>query len=189
MDVKQSLLDAGATLLREQGIAALTQPRVAKAAGVKQSHLTYYFPKRSDLLLAIAEHTIARVMAELRSRESTESPARAIAGTLAEAAIDGVPPRVMLGLVVAADAEPSIRAPLRELVGGVRKRVRSLLVDASIDDSDEAALLLHAVVVGLAVLHEARRTSVSAREVSNGIAAMLRLFPTTSRQLAAGEVR
>ena len=33
------------TLLHEQGLAALTQPRIAKAAGVSQSHLTYYFPK------------------------------------------------------------------------------------------------------------------------------------------------
>lgn len=68
MNVKDSILIAGMTLLKEKGIAALTQPQVAKAAGVKQSHLTYYFPTRTDLLLGIAEHTITKAMADVSAR-------------------------------------------------------------------------------------------------------------------------
>ena len=64
MSVKERLLEAGVTLLREQGIAALTQPRIARQAGVSQSHLTYYFPTRNVLLLAIAEHSIAQDLAQ-----------------------------------------------------------------------------------------------------------------------------
>ncbi len=176
MDVKGAILQAGAALLREQGIAALTQPRVARAAGIKQSHLTYYFPRRTDLLLAIAEHTISAVMANLSSQQAGRSPSAALAGTLASAATDGVPPRVLLGLVVAADADPAIRAPLRELVRGVRARFRSVLAESGVAAGAEAATLLHATVVGLAVLHDARRTPASAREVREGIAAVLRLL-------------
>lgn len=36
---------------------ALTQPKVARAAGVRQSHLTYYFPRRTDLLSGLLEHS------------------------------------------------------------------------------------------------------------------------------------
>lgn len=176
MDVREAILQAGAALLREQGVAALTQPRVARAAGVKQSHLTYYFPRRTDLLLAIARHAIAAVMANLSGEQSGRSPSAALAETLTAAAIDGVPPRVLLGLVVAADTDPAIRAPLRELIGGVRGRFRSILAESGVAASAEAATLLHATVVGLAVLHDARRTPASAREVRQGIAAILRLL-------------
>jgi AcrR family transcriptional regulator len=43
MSIRDDILAAGMGLLRERGIAALTQPRVA-AAAVKRRHLTYYFP-------------------------------------------------------------------------------------------------------------------------------------------------
>ena len=52
---KQKILDAALQIVEEQGISALTQPRVAKLAGVRQSHLTYYFPRKSDLLLGALE--------------------------------------------------------------------------------------------------------------------------------------
>ena len=40
VNVKEAILVAGQELLRESGVAALTQPKVARAAGIKQSHLT-----------------------------------------------------------------------------------------------------------------------------------------------------
>ena len=52
-EVRDRLLAAALALLREQSLTGLTQPRVAKAAGVSQSHLTYYFPTRADLLRAV----------------------------------------------------------------------------------------------------------------------------------------
>lgn len=176
MDVRESILQAGVTLLKEQGIAALTQPQVAKAAGVKQSHLTYYFPKRTDLLLGIAEHTIEGVMSDLSARMEGQPPQAAIAETVATAMINGVPPRIMVGLIVAADADPTLRPPLRKLVKHVRARVQGFLDQAGATTGDDAALLFHATVVGLAIMHDARRTPESAREIKAGISGMLRLL-------------
>ncbi len=65
MSVRQRILDAGVRLLHDEGFAALTQPRIARAAGASQSHLTYYFPTRADLLLAIAEHSVDEVLSRL----------------------------------------------------------------------------------------------------------------------------
>jgi AcrR family transcriptional regulator len=176
-------LTAGAALLKEQGVAALTQPKVAKAAGVKQSHLTYYFPKRTDLLFGIAEHSIANVMADLSSRLEEESSHAALAETVTAAMIAGGPPRVMLGLIVAADADAAIRLPLCELIGQSRAHMQSVLEKAGIASNADAALLFHATVVGLALLHEARRTPESAREVRDGVAGMLRLLsPATPKR-------
>jgi AcrR family transcriptional regulator len=43
--------------MRSEGLKKMTQPKVAAAAGIRQSHLTYYFPKRVDLIVALlADH-------------------------------------------------------------------------------------------------------------------------------------
>ena len=175
-NVRESILLAGQRLLMEKGIAALTQPKVARAAGIKQSHLTYYFPTRAKLLLGIAEHTVNAAMTRIAGRLA-EKPERAtLAGTLSEVMLTGLPPRVVIGLIVAADAEPGIREPLRELIGNVRAQVQSLLVKAGLAASADAALLFHATVVGLAVMHQARLSDESAGEVHTGVASMLKLL-------------
>jgi AcrR family transcriptional regulator len=188
LDVRQSILKAGASLLKDHGIAALTQPRVARGAGIKQSHLTYYFPKRADLLLGIAQHAIDSVMADLATRLTAEPAQAVLTQTIGSAMAGGIPPRIMIGLIVAADEEPSLRPALRKLVRDVRTRIQAVLQRAGMDAGDEAALLFHAAMVGLALMNEARRTPESAREMQDGIAAMLRLLQTGAAKRAAGTV-
>ena len=176
VNVKEAILVAGQGLLRENGIAALTQPKVARAAGIKQSHLTYYFPTRAKLLLGIAEYTANAAMAHVAERLAAKPERATLAGMVSEIMINGLPPRVVIGLIVAADAEPGIRDSLRELIGNVRTRLRSLLAAAGLAASADAALLFHATVVGLAVMHQARMSPESAEEVDRGVASMLRLL-------------
>lgn len=180
MSVKETILAAGDALLREQGIAALTQPRVAMAAGVKQSHLTYYFPTRADLLLGIAERAITTLIANLSEPRAHQASPTALAATIADTMVTGVPPRVIIGLVVAADADPEIRKRLRKLVRTVRGRIAALLEKTGLATDPDAALLFHATVVGLALMHQARLNRESTREVKIGVAAMLRLLATTA---------
>jgi AcrR family transcriptional regulator len=187
MNVRESILVAGDTLLRKKGIAALTQPQVAKAAGIKQSHLTYYFPTRAELLLGVAEASIAATMADLASRLAEKPQSATLAASVAEVVIAGVPPRVMIGLIVAADADPQIRKPLRTLIKRIRGQVQVVLAKAGLSGNEDAALLFHATVVGLAIMHQARMNPESAREVTNGVASMLRLLaPRAQKQTARG---
>ena len=184
MNVKESILASGMTLLKEKGIAALTQPKVAKAAGIKQSHLTYYFPTRADLLLAIAEESIRTTMADLALRLEKQPRRDALAATFAEVMVTGIPPRVIIGLIVAADADPKIRTALRNLIKQVRVRIQGLLSKAGLATDTESALLFHATVVGLAVMHQAQMNANSARDVRDGVAAMLRLLALNDPQHA-----
>lgn len=176
VNVKEAILVAGQELLRESGVAALTQPKVARAAGIKQSHLTYYFPTRAKLLLGIAEYTASEAMAHVAERLAAKPERATLAGMVSEIMINGLPPRVVIGLIVAADAEPGIRDSLRELVSNVRVRLQSLLAAAGLAASADAALLFHATVVGLAVMHQTRMSPASAAEVDNGVASMLKLL-------------
>lgn len=53
--IRQRILNAALDIVEMDGVEALTQPRVAKAAGVRQSHLTYYFPRKADLFVALLQ--------------------------------------------------------------------------------------------------------------------------------------
>src|SRR3954470_23555107 len=83
----------------------VTQPRVARAAGVRQSHLTYYFPTRAALMQAVARHSIERLAGDL-ARGQERSPSQ-VAGAIAAASSDRRVARLMLGLVSAADRDPA----------------------------------------------------------------------------------
>lgn len=176
MSIKDSILAAGVELLNEKGIAALTQPQVARAAGIKQSHLTYYFPTRADLLLAIAEHVIASLMSDLSERFVANPEPEALADVIVARMIEGIPPRVIIGLIVAADAEPDIRQPLRNLIHFVRSQIQMLLSKVGLDDSPQSALMFHATIVGLAIMHQARMNTESEQEIREGLAAMMKIL-------------
>lgn len=176
MGIKEDILIAGSTLLREKGVAALTQPQIAQIAGIKQSHLTYYFPKRSDLLLAIAEYTLNEVMNNIAEQLRAKPQSQTLADAVSEIMINGFPPRVLIGLIVAADSDPDIRNLLRKLIRHVRTLIQRLLTQAGITADDETARLFHATVIGLAVMHHARQNKESAGEVGQGIASLIRIL-------------
>lgn len=158
-DRRESLLDAAIAAVREGGYAALTQPKVAARAGMSQSHLTYYFPTRSDLVKAVAERIVRTQLARFDAQVVPLSREAALANITALVTATETT-RVFMALVLAADAEPSARAPLGELVSGMRQRMTYLLAALSGDtESPERVLshaadgrLFHAAVVGATIL-------------------------------------
>jgi AcrR family transcriptional regulator len=182
MGIKEDILIAGSTLLREKGVVALTQPQIAQAANIKQSHLTYYFPTRANLLLSIAEFTMTGLMDNIAAQLHERPQGKTLADAVSRIMTDGFPPRVFIGLIVAADSDPEIRKLLRKLIRHVRASVRRLLEQAGIAADDEAALLFHAAVIGLAVMHQARLNKESAGEVKNGIDIAMRVLQPGKRK-------
>jgi len=184
LNVKESILNAGISLLSDRGITALTQPQVAKAAGIKQSHLTYYFPTRADLLLGIAEESIRTTKMKLAASLDKKPQRATLANTVPKVMISGLPPRVMLGLIVAADTDPDIRKPLRKLIKYTRSQIQALLTKAGLDAGADTVLLFHAAVVGLAVMHQAQMNSDSSRDIRRGIEAILNLLAPESKAIS-----
>ena len=114
--IRERILDAAETVLRRDGALRLTQPEVARLAGVRQSHLTYYFPRRTDLLAALATSFLDRTAASLDTLEREAAPGRD--ATLATIALvtrliaepDSM--RAFLALIVEADQDAQLRALL-----------------------------------------------------------------------------
>src|SRR5688572_18909426 len=106
MDVRNRILDAALELLAEGG--GLTQTQVSKAAGIRQSHLTYYFPTITDLLQAVARHSFDSLAKEIDTAPAGERP-KSLGDGVAMATRDKRRVRMMLGLVAAADRDATLK--------------------------------------------------------------------------------
>lgn len=115
-NVRGRILDAAVDLLRKSGVKKLAQPQVAREAGIPQGHLTYYFPRKVDLLLAVAERFVAMVQGESedwRVTGSDGSSARMTGLPFVRAMIlDRERTRMLLGLVTEADNEEAVIEPV-----------------------------------------------------------------------------
>ncbi len=151
-DVRERILTAAIDILRAQGLAGLTQPRVSKAAGLSQSHLTYYFPTRADLVRAVLEAAVAGQEANLGGAMTRPLPYEERIAQLARALTNTENTRVLVSLVLAADSEPALRALYRRLVTAMRQRTANMLASAGLEPTPAQVALLHALGTGLAVM-------------------------------------
>jgi len=151
MDVRERILQAALKLLAESGAHELTQPRVARAAGIRQSHLTYYFPTRGELLQGVARYSIGKLAGQLEHAKAGAMPEEIAAG-----AADKRRARVMLGLVAAADRDPKIKQGMRKFVAELRGRMTPVLAAGGMATDAASVAFFHSCVVGCAVLQLAR---------------------------------
>jgi AcrR family transcriptional regulator len=151
-DRRQHIIEAGLATLREYGYSGFTQPRVASRAGLRQSHLTYYYPTRADLLAAVARAAIDGQLAAVDTALKLGSSPEAVAGAIAKVAARHQNTRVIMALAQAADEEPRLRALFRELADGIVLRAGRFLKALSPGATETDARLLHALAVGLAML-------------------------------------
>ncbi len=119
---REKILAAAAELLLTEGFHALTQHAVAARAGIRQSHLTYYFPTRNDLLRATAQYGVETLLAPLGARAAPLA-GLAAGGSMTVAQFrqlltpeksDRQWFRLLLGLLVASDEDAGIRQWLQQ---------------------------------------------------------------------------
>jgi AcrR family transcriptional regulator len=151
-DHKKRILEAGLAILREQGLAGLTQPRVAAMTGLRQSHLTYYYPTRADLRTAVARVAIETQLAGLRAMIKGISSPKQAAAKIAAVAARHENTRVLVALNQAADQEPTVQALFNELLDGFVAELATLLEKLQLSPAPARIDLLHALLVGLSVI-------------------------------------
>ena len=123
--VRERLLAAAIDLIHEHGLAGLTQPRVAKAAGVSQSHLTYYFPTHDALLTAVLELTAADQLAGVQQAlASGSSSPKKLADTMGTAFEKAENSRVLISFALAASQSAEAREIFERLTRGIRECYR-----------------------------------------------------------------
>jgi AcrR family transcriptional regulator len=138
--VRERILNAALHILREEGIAELTQVQVSRRAGVRQSHLTYYFPRRADLLEAVGTRFVEGMEHGVRQMAAHGGDPAELLRVLAEHIAEPWHMRMFVGVVVEADREPA----LREVIIRHTRRLEELLAGAAggADGMDRARLLV-----------------------------------------------
>jgi AcrR family transcriptional regulator len=155
--VRERIVEAAVQLLRSSGAKRLSQPQVARAAGVPQGHLTYYFPRRRDLLIAVARRGVEELSREvgelLRSGgwpgadASTRARALTMVGILLK---DRSRTRFLLALLLEAEQDPKLRDLLVEQAQHTRSMLARGLQRSEADPEVDLAL---ALLWGLGIQH------------------------------------
>jgi AcrR family transcriptional regulator len=151
-DLRRVILEAGLAILREQGLAGLTQPRIAARTGLRQSHLTYYYPTRADLVVAVARVAVEAQLATVKSLLQGVSTAEEGADKIAGVVVRHENTRVLAALNQAADQEPVVRAVFGELLEGFIAELGEFLGRLQLGASEARVDLVHALFVGLSII-------------------------------------
>jgi AcrR family transcriptional regulator len=145
-DRRARILDAAIELLEVEGPKAFGQTRVAREAGVQQGHLTYYFPKKADLVAGVLERLSERARAELEhliahAAQLGEAERHALFFAQIRAVMqDKKRTRILLGLTIEAHDDPEIAALLNERSMGPRMVIAALMNRPPDDVDVEIAL-------------------------------------------------
>jgi AcrR family transcriptional regulator len=152
--VRERILDAALEVLRDPSLKRLIQPRVAKVAGVHQGHLTYYFPRKRDLFVAVARKFADTFAATIHAGLPTswhdmEAGERAAARSMLKDVVgDADRARRLLRLLVEADGDESIRDAIEGGVATMRAAIARALV---VTEEDPEVELILATLWGLAI--------------------------------------
>lgn len=155
MDTRTKILEAALGLLAKGGAQELTQPRICKAAGVRQSHLTYYFPTIHDLLQGVAKYTLDTMTSELAKHDAGQRPSSFLEAVIATSG-DKRRMRMVLGLVTTADREPKLKPRMREFIKEVRQGITQMLKAGGLESTPDQVAFMHSVAVGQGILQLAR---------------------------------
>jgi AcrR family transcriptional regulator len=155
-DARDRILRATLRLLGEHGLGAVTNRRVAAAAGVSLGSLTYHFPSQAELLRAsLVRHVddetarIGKVAVRLAGTTAEEAPAetaRAMAGLPS-----GPEEIATLELLLLASRDPLMREVAIRSIKEYDRLATLILTALGIPDAERDAPTVVALLYGLAL--------------------------------------
>ena len=152
-NARERILYAAVFLLNDEGFSALTQTRVAERAGMRQSHVTYYFPSRNDLLRETAVYGCNAMLAIMASGiESGALTRENFLDFLISDVSDRRFARLMTALIVASDEDQSIKPWLASFEQANRDSMKHSFGRLGLLITDEDIELFHAAFVGAVIL-------------------------------------
>lgn len=156
LKTKDKIIVCALELLQKSGIQSVTQPAVAKLARVTQGQLTYHFPKRTDLILALSEVALTQAAdfifnQKIDHSQKKEEKIRSLIWSIMK---DHARVRAMLGLVTEADTNDEVRQKLL----AQEEKVRMVIGYAmGLEPDDPLVTTTHATLVGFGMLSFLKR--------------------------------
>lgn len=150
---REQILRAAVEILTAEGFGGLTQARVAERAGIRQSHLTYYFPARNDLLRDIAMYGCS-VMLNTKELKiySVQLNLKNFRKALAPNVRDRRFARLRCALIVASDEDAEIKPSLASFEATSMENLKSSFHKIGLPVTIEEVAFFHAAYVGSMML-------------------------------------
>lgn len=184
MGIREDIIESALKVLRAHGFGALTQPRIAAEAGVRQSHLTYYFPARTDMLFAVANRSCEVLLAPLAERaQRGDLTVDQVVDALGDAVTDRGVARIFHALISASDEDEGLKLQMRQFQKDAVRDLRELFGSAGLALGDQDALMVHSMICGASSMDLCLRSEASRRDAR---AILRRLVELVGRVSAAG---
>jgi len=155
---REQIVEAAMTIIAKEGIDRLSLGRIQKAVGMARGHLTYFFPTKEAILLAVVD----RMMAEHRKRmeEDRDCPKPGRAGgreiarfMLARPMSDTPAGRDFLSVMATFSAQMNHRTDYRAKVAGMqadwRRHLAGAIAAGAVEPPEVAASIMMALTMGL----------------------------------------
>jgi AcrR family transcriptional regulator len=188
--VRERILDAAVSVLENSGLRKFAQPHIAKVAGVAQGHLTYYFPKRQDLVSALLTKFIELVKDDLPqalidgAHDRVDTMRARALRVAAHILKNRQRARMLLGLIVESENDPQLREDLAENLKFVRSMLAKFLGRSPKDPDVEIAM---AMFLGVGLQHlvlDGERTNEQTDEILRRVEDWLAAMPAREEEPA-----
>lgn len=158
VDVRTRILRAAFDLIGAEGMGALTNRRIAAAAGISLGSLTYHFPSQDELLRAslalyVGEEVqrLEAIAAELRARRPGTRELGAEIRELASRTPDRPELIAELELHLHAARDPAVRSASRESFEAYEKVAAAALTAFGVPDPERHAVAVVALMMGVGI--------------------------------------
>lgn len=118
---REQVVDAAADIIATQGIHQLSLAKIEKRAGMTRGHLTYYFPTKEDILLAVFDRMLQRMIATRMAADGPKPGTKKARECAAEMFVHSLKPptpelQAFYSLIHTFHAQLAYRADFREKI-------------------------------------------------------------------------
>jgi AcrR family transcriptional regulator len=155
---RDQIVDAAMTIIAKEGIDRLSLGRIQKAVGMARGHLTYFFPTKEAILLAVVDRMMAEHRKRMESDRDCPKPGRTggreVARFMLSRPMSDTPAgRDFLSVMATFSAQMNHRSDYRAKVAGMqadwRRHLAGAIAAGSTGPPEIAASLMMALAMGL----------------------------------------
>ncbi len=187
---REQILHAAVEILNAEGFGGLTQTRVAERAGMRQSHLTYYFPARNDLLRETAVYGCEAMLGALElGIDSGQLNLENFREVLAVDIHDRRFARLMCALIVASDEDAEIKPWLANFEAANMEQLKNSFHKLGLPVTHDEVAFFHATYVGSVMLDLGESTNDSLERAQRKVTMAFDVIANAARDRATFKVK
>lgn len=187
-NTREQILHAAVEVLNAQGFGALTQARVAARAGVRQSHITYYFPSRNELLRETAAYGCNALLEALAGGiESGKLNLANFRAVMTADTHDRRFARLVCALIVASDEDEQIKPWLADFEAANVKRLKHNFHQLGLPVTTQEVTFFHSTYVGAVMLDLGESSSASLARAQHTVTMAFDAIFAAARQRASAK--